>query len=140
MQIKAHDSTWDVLRTSDNTWIVRNDLKEGNSFCLKFSKAAGEGGTPEILNVCTPLSGADHYLGKQGYFYCIKDDEYLRVSNIETGADLETAVLHEDMRSGIHYFQKGGSFYCLKNDWSLWKSDRLSKKPTKYQLSPKIQA
>lgn len=140
IQIKPHDSTWDIFRAANDTYIVRNDLKEGNAFCLKFQGAAGEkGGAPEIYDMSPPISGADHYLGMTGpWHYCIKGERYLRVSNIVTGADLETAKLHPDFKGGTHYFQRNHFFYCVKDGNTLLRAGRLSSKPTKYTLSKDI--
>jgi hypothetical protein len=150
MTIKRHDSTWDILRSGDHTYIIRNDLIKDESYCLRFQGAAGEIGKPEIFNVCEALEGGDHYLGYHSgdhhYKYVIKGNEYIRAYDIEDGRGLGSVVrLHRDFQGGNFYFQRDGQFYKVNivynNDGTaesgyFVKGKRLSERSSKqYEIS-----
>lgn len=150
MTVKRHDSSWDVLRSGDYTYVIRNDLASDESYCLRFQGAAGEIGTPEIYNVCEALEKGDHYLGYSSgghdYKYVIKGDHYIRAYDIESGKGLGSLVkLHRDFRGGDFYFQRDGEFYRVDVevdsdgniiDGYFVKGDRLSERASKqYRLN-----
>ena len=120
---RSQSRKWDIMRVDDYTYIMRNDLSNESSICLRFKKMAGENQNDKqtVYALYPELGGGDHYVGysKDGksWKYKIFGNQYVRYSSVEEGGSVgPIKYLHNDFFGGHSYFQSGGLFGMIAHN------------------------
>lgn len=125
--IQPHSASWDILRSGDYIYYVRNDLSTSKAVALRYT--SGSSGKPRIMDVCAEMSGGKAYFGRKSnhhYKYCIKGTKWIRVNDLTKGTHLKTGELHKDFQNGDHYYLRNHRFFVIKLG-RFGSSDSLSK-------------